>query len=56
MTAKIPIVGVGPDGLAGLTARSRELLTAADVVFGSDAALRLLPELSAERSHPPARP
>jgi precorrin-6Y C5,15-methyltransferase (decarboxylating) len=49
VTAKIPIVGVGPDGLAGLTARSRELLTAAEVVFGSDAALRLLPELKAER-------
>jgi precorrin-6Y C5,15-methyltransferase (decarboxylating) len=49
VTAKIPIVGVGPDGLAGLTARSRELLTAAEVVFGSDAALRLLPELAAER-------
>jgi precorrin-6Y C5,15-methyltransferase (decarboxylating) len=49
VTAKIPIVGVGPDGLAGLTARSRELLTAADAVYGSDAALRLLPELKAER-------
>ncbi|HET6572251.1 MAG TPA: precorrin-6y C5,15-methyltransferase (decarboxylating) subunit CbiE [Fimbriiglobus sp.] len=49
MTAKIPIVGVGPDGLEGLTARSRDLLTAAEVVFGSDAALRLLPELKAER-------
>lgn len=49
MTAKIPIVGVGPDGLAGLTARSRDSLTAAEVVFGSDAALRLLPELAAER-------
>lgn len=47
--AKIPIVGVGPDGLVGLTARSRELLTSAELVFGSDAALRLLPELSAER-------
>lgn len=46
---KIPIVGVGPDGLAGLTRRSRELLTNAEVVFGSDAALRLLPELTAER-------
>jgi precorrin-6Y C5,15-methyltransferase (decarboxylating) len=46
---KIPILGVGPDGLAGLTARSRDWLTAADVVFGSDAALRLLPELTAER-------
>ena len=47
--ARIPIVGVGPDGLAGLTGRSRELLSAAEVVFGSDAALRLLPELTAER-------
>ena len=49
MTAKIPIVGVGPDGLDGLTARSREVLLAAEVVFGSEAALRLLPELTAER-------
>ena len=49
MTAKIPIIGVGPDGLEGLTARSREWLTAAEVVFGSDAVLRLLPELKAER-------
>jgi precorrin-6Y C5,15-methyltransferase (decarboxylating) len=51
MTApvKIPILGVGPDGLAGLTDRSRALLRAAEVVFGSDGALRQLPELSAER-------
>ena len=48
-TAKVPIVGVGPDGLAGLTARSRDLLTAAEVVFGSEPTLRLLPELTAER-------
>jgi precorrin-6Y C5,15-methyltransferase (decarboxylating) len=46
---KVPVIGVGPDGLAGLTARSRELLTAAEVVFGSDQTLRLLPELTAER-------
>lgn len=49
MSVKIPIVGIGPDGLAGLTARSRELLQAADLVFGSEPALRLLPELKAER-------
>ena len=49
MSAKIPIVGVGPDGLAGLTVRSREVLLAAEVVFGSEAALRLLPEVTAER-------
>lgn len=47
--AKVPVIGIGPDGLAGLTARSRELLTAADMVFGSEAVLRLLPELAAER-------
>lgn len=46
---KIPVVGIGPDGAAGLSARSRELLGAAELVFGSDAALRLLPELPAER-------
>jgi precorrin-6B C5,15-methyltransferase / cobalt-precorrin-6B C5,C15-methyltransferase len=46
---KIPVIGIGPDGAAGLSVRSRELLGAAAVVFGSDAALRLLPELSAER-------
>ncbi|MGL6097111.1 MAG: precorrin-6y C5,15-methyltransferase (decarboxylating) subunit CbiE, partial [Fimbriiglobus sp.] len=49
MTAKIPIVGVGPDGLAGLTARTRDLLAATEIVFGSESTLRLLPELTAER-------
>ena len=49
MPAKIPIVGVGPDGLAGLTARTRDLLLAAEVVFGPDGTLRQLPELTAER-------
>ena len=47
--AKIPVIGVGPDGLTGLTERSRDLLNHADIVFGSEAALRLLPELRAER-------
>jgi len=47
--ARIPVLGIGGDGLAGLTVRSRELLTNADVVFGSDSVLRLLPELKAER-------
>ena len=46
---KIPVLGVGGDGLAGLTLRSRELLTNADIVFGSDSVLGLLPELKAER-------
>src|SRR5438132_13409678 len=47
--ARIPVIGVGPDGLAGLTARSRELLAAAELVFGSESVLRLMPELKGER-------
>ena len=31
---KIHIVGIGSDGLAGLTARARELVTAADLLLG----------------------
>ncbi len=46
---KIHILGIGPDGLAGLTGRARELLTAADLVLGSENTLGLLPELRAER-------
>ncbi len=46
---KIHIIGVGSDGLAGLTARARDLLLSAEVVFGSDNVLSLLPELKAER-------
>src|SRR5438552_2148185 len=47
--AKVPILGIGGDGLAGLSVRSRDLLHAADLVFGSDAVLALLPELRAQR-------
>jgi precorrin-6Y C5,15-methyltransferase (decarboxylating) len=49
MKARIPIIGIGPDGLAGLSPRSRELLLQAEVVVGSEGALRLVPELEAER-------
>jgi precorrin-6Y C5,15-methyltransferase (decarboxylating) len=42
---KIYIVGVGSDGLAGLTARARELLTSADLVFGSEHTLGRLADL-----------
>lgn len=48
-TMKIHILGVGNDGAAGLTQRSRTLLNEAEVVLGSDSVLRLLPELTAER-------
>ncbi len=46
---KIHIIGVGTDGLAGLTARARDILLAAEIVLGSEGALRLVPEIQAER-------
>src|SRR5215217_9521357 len=46
---KIYVVGVGGDGLAGLTSRARDLVAGADMLVGSDPALRLLPEVNAER-------
>ena len=46
---RIYIIGVGPDGVSGLTTRARELLASAEVVFGSEQALALVPELRAER-------
>src|SRR5437899_1505113 len=47
--SKIHIIGIGNDGLAGLTAHARELLGSADLVLGSEQALSLVPELTAER-------
>ncbi len=47
--AKTPIVGISGDGLAGLSTHSRELLTKAEIVLGSDSTLALLPELKAQR-------
>jgi precorrin-6Y C5,15-methyltransferase (decarboxylating) len=46
---KIHILGIGSDGLAGLTARARELVHAADLVFATEPALSLVPEIKAER-------
>jgi precorrin-6Y C5,15-methyltransferase (decarboxylating) len=46
---RIHIIGVGSDGLAGLTSRARELLLGADLVFGPEAVLKALPELRAEK-------
>jgi precorrin-6Y C5,15-methyltransferase (decarboxylating) len=46
---KIYIIGVGGDGLAGLTSRARDLVAGCDLLVGSDGALRLLPEVNAER-------
>jgi precorrin-6Y C5,15-methyltransferase (decarboxylating) len=47
--SRIHIIGVGSDGLAGLTSRAREILQGAEFIFGPEAVLALLPELRAER-------
>jgi precorrin-6Y C5,15-methyltransferase (decarboxylating) len=46
---RIHIIGIGSDGLGGLTNRARTLLAAADLVLGSDAVLDLVAEISAQR-------
>ncbi len=48
-TDKIYVIGVGSDGLTGLTARPRQLLLSADLILGSEQTLRLVPEVKAER-------
>src|SRR5947209_6235292 len=48
-TAKIHIVGVGNDGLEGLTSRARELITSAELLVGADNVLSFLPSLNAEK-------
>jgi precorrin-6Y C5,15-methyltransferase (decarboxylating) len=46
---KIHIIGVGSDGLSGLTGKPRELLQSADLILGSEPTLALVPELTAQR-------
>lgn len=46
---KIHVLGVGSDGLRGLTGRARELLQQADIVLGSETTLSRLPEVEAQR-------
>src|SRR5579871_4894756 len=46
---RMHIIGVGSDGLAGLTSRARDLLQSAEVVFGPESVLRTLPEVRAEK-------
>ncbi len=48
---RIHIIGVGSDGLAGLTARTREIVAGAEVLFGSQHTLDLVPELKGERHY-----
>jgi precorrin-6Y C5,15-methyltransferase (decarboxylating) len=47
--SKIYIIGIGSDGLAGLTTRARDLILSAELVLASDNTLGLLPDLKAER-------
>lgn len=49
METKIHIIGVGSDGLAGLTGKPRELLQTAELLLGSEATLALVPEIGAQR-------
>lgn len=49
MDSRIHIIGVGSDGLSGLTGHARQLLTAADLVLGAEQTLDLLPELTCQR-------
>jgi precorrin-6Y C5,15-methyltransferase (decarboxylating) len=46
---KIHIIGIGSDGLAGLTARAHELVASADLLLGADNALDLVSEGHGER-------
>lgn len=46
---KIHIIGVGSDGVAGLTARARDILASADMVLASEQTLSRVPEVKAER-------
>ncbi len=49
MWSKIYIIGIGADGINGLTGRAKEYLLHADKIFGSEATLRLIPEANGER-------
>jgi len=46
---KVHIIGIGENGLDGLTSSARELITAADLLVGEDHALAQVPETHAQR-------
>jgi precorrin-6Y C5,15-methyltransferase (decarboxylating) len=46
---KIHIIGIGDDGLAGVTEAARQLLDQADLIIGPSAALSLVPQGRAQR-------
>ncbi len=43
-TPRIPIIGIGEDGLSGLTAAARKLVEEAEILFGEPHALDLVPD------------
>jgi precorrin-6Y C5,15-methyltransferase (decarboxylating) len=47
--AKIYIIGIGSDGVPGLTGRARELLAGAELLLGSDQTLQHVAESKAQR-------
>ncbi len=47
--SKLVIVGIGDDGLAGLTESARRLVTEADLILGAPAMLRLLEGVPAQK-------
>jgi precorrin-6Y C5,15-methyltransferase (decarboxylating) len=47
--AKIYIIGIGSDGVPGLTGRARELLAGAEMLLGSEQTLQRVAESQAER-------
>ena len=49
---KVHIVGIGDDGVDGMTAQARRLLEAADVLLGPESCASLLPEAIAARLQP----
>lgn len=49
MTAKTHIIGIGTDGLTGLSPHSREQLQAADVIMGADEVLQLVSNIKTEK-------
>lgn len=49
MTACIHIVGIGDDGLEGLTGQARQLIDQAEVLIGAPPILQQIPETNAER-------
>ncbi|MFH1265345.1 MAG: precorrin-6y C5,15-methyltransferase (decarboxylating) subunit CbiE, partial [Planctomycetota bacterium] len=46
---KVSIIGIGEDGLNGLSTRARKLVEEADLLLGENHSLALVPETTGER-------